>query len=148
MVKKTRSPRTTVNVAAVKREVTRMAKETVQATPLSQSMAELPAGAVQRQSPLEQEMVTAKYRGMIHDHNTKKEHILDKLPFTFPKKSKIKTKVNTPILCPECKETCFIGNFTLSIICGRCGKLFSANEGAFKPNVGAFNRAADLLKDD
>lgn len=143
-----RKSKTTVNVDLVKKEAKKLAKDTVANMPANQGYKELSPGSVSRQSPLEQDMGSSRYRQMIHDHNKKNEHILDKLPFTFPKKRIVRTQQNQAILCPKCEETCFIGDFTLLVICGRCQNVFEVNKGNFKPNVGMFNRASDLLKED
>ena len=99
---KNKKPKTTVNVEAVKREVKRMGKDIAQNDP-SPMGRELAPGSVQRQSPLEQEMGTGKYRQMIHDHNDKNKHILDRLPFTFPRKRIVRShRTDVLVECVEC----------------------------------------------
>ncbi len=120
-------PTTTVNVDAVRREAKKLAKES-QSTPgpLSKSHAELPSGVVRRESPLEQEMGSAKYKDMIHDHNDKNKHILDRLPFTFPKKKVVRSHLNVVIKCPECGLEKIGTENTVGFICPDCKKYVNA----------------------
>ncbi len=120
----------TVNVDAVKKDVAKFVKESQSNSltpgPLSRSHAELAPGSVQRQSPLEQEMGTRKYKDMIHDHNSKNKHILDRLPFTFPKKKVVRSHLTVPIACTECGlETTGTEN-TVGFNCPKCKKYVSA----------------------
>ncbi len=120
----------TVNVAAVKKDVAKLVKEN-QANPstpgpLSKSHAELAPGSVQRQSPLEQEMGTRKYKDMIHDHNDKNKHILDRLPFTFPKKKMVRSHLTVLIKCAECGLETTGSENTVGFTCSRCKKYVSA----------------------
>jgi len=135
MARRPKTSRNTVNVDMVRSDAQKLATE----------FAELAPGSVQRQSPLEQDMGTAKYREMIHDHNSKNEHILDKLPFTFPKKRIVRTKEDRMFACPKCKTRCLGGATTFCIICSKCGEFFKVNKGEFKPKVGMFNRASDVI---
>jgi len=125
MPKKKKST-TTVNVDAVKREVSKMAKEAQNNPstpgPLSKTHSELEPGAVQRQSPLEQEMGTSKYHDMIHDHNSKNKHILDRLPFTFPKKKVVRSHLHVVIECSECGYEKIGSENTVGFICSKCNK--------------------------
>lgn len=122
-------PKTTVNVDAVKREAKKLAKETRSNPstpgPLSKSHAELAPGSVQRQSPLEQEMGSAKYKDMIHDHNRKNSHILDRLPFTFPKKKVVRSHLNVVIKCSECGLERGGTENTVGFTCPDCKKYVS-----------------------
>jgi len=129
MAKKKKST-TTVNVDAVKREVSKMAKEAqnnpAAPGPLSKSHAELAPGSVQRQSPLEQEMGTRNYHDMIHDHNSKNKHILDRLPFTFPKKRVVRSHLHVMIECSECGYEKVGSENTVGFVCPSCKKYVAA----------------------
>lgn len=130
MAKKNKTSKKTVNVEAVKKEVSKLIKDSQNSPsasgPLSQSHAELPAGAVRRESPLEQEMGTNKYRDMIHDHNDKNKHILDKLPFTFPKKKIVRSHLNILLECPNCGDEKWGTENTVGFVCSSCKKYVSA----------------------
>jgi len=121
-------PTTTVNVDAVRREAKKLAKETQSSTPgpLSKSHAELPSGAVRRESPLEQEMGSGKYKDMIHDHNDKNKHILDRLPFTFPKKKVVRSHLTVVIECAECGLETTGSENTIGFTCPDCKKYVRA----------------------
>lgn len=129
MAKKAKTT-TTVNVDAVKREAAKIAKEAASNSstpgPLSQSHAELPPGTVKRQSPLEQEMGTAKYREMIHGHNEKNKHVLDRLPFTFPRKKVVRSHLDVIIRCAECGQEQVGSENTVGFTCPSCKKYVSA----------------------
>lgn len=124
------APKKTVNVAAVKREVAKMKKEhsskpSGSGNFSSGGFGEVAPGSVNRQSPLEQEMGTRKYREMIHSHNEKNKVALEKLPFTFPKKRIVRSHLDVPLECPECGEP-FVGSEnTVGFICKSCKKYVS-----------------------
>ncbi len=130
MAKKNKTSKKTVNVAAVKKEVAKLVREAQNNSsmpgPLSQSHAELPAGAVPRESPLEQEIGTNKYRGMIHDHNEKNKHVLDRLPFTFPKKKIVRSHLNISLECPKCGAESWGSENTVGFVCNSCKKYVNA----------------------
>lgn len=115
-------PKNTVNVEAIRRESKKMAKEMVSNQPASESHADLEPGMVKRESALEQEMGPAKYKDMIHSHNDKNKHILDRLPFTFPKKKKIRSHTNVLLECPDCHKPHWGSELTYGIICSGCKK--------------------------
>lgn len=121
---------TTVNVDAVKREAAKLAKEAVSSPstpgPLSKSHAELSPGVSRRESPVEQEMGSAKYREMIHNHNDKNKHILDRLPFTFPKKRVVRSHLDVVIQCAECGQEQIGSEHTVGFTCPSCKKYVSA----------------------
>lgn len=122
MPKKKNSPKTTVNVDAVKREVSKMGKQIAQTedTPMGR---ELAPGSVRRESPLEQEMGTTKYREMIHEHNDKNKHILDRLPFTFPRKSVVRSNRSDVLIeCVECGYQSYGSEYTYMKTCPDCKK--------------------------
>jgi hypothetical protein len=144
--------KTTVNVDAVKRDVKKFTKEFAQNTPPAQSHAELSAGTVNRQSPLEQDMGSRKYRDMIHGHNSKNKHILDRLPFTFPPKKKIRSHLSVSLACPECGAGSWGSEYTVGFICKGCNKFVKpinqeAESRGYDPtlNVGIFGTASDKL---
>ncbi len=120
----------TVNVDAVKKDVAKLVKESQSAPltpgPLSKSHAELAPGSVQHQSPLEQEMGTRKYKDMIHDHNSKNKHILDRLPFTFPKKKVVRSHLTVVIECAECGLETTGSENTVGFTCSNCKKYVQA----------------------
>jgi len=120
----------TVNVEAVKKGVAKLVKESQSAPsapgPLSKTHAELAPGSVQRQSPLEQEMGTRKYKDMIHDHNSKNKHILDRLPFTFPKKKVVRSHLTVVIECAECGLETTGSENTVGFTCSTCKKFVRA----------------------
>ncbi len=126
---KTKAKRT-VNVDAVKKDVAKLVKESQSSPaapgPLSKSHAELAPGSVQRQSPLEQEMGSRKYKDMIHDHNSKNKHILDRLPFTFPKKKVVRSHLTVVIECAECGLETTGSENTVGFTCSNCKKYVSA----------------------
>jgi len=122
MPKKNR-PKKTVNVDAVKKEVNKMAKEIAKSAPNEHGHVELDSGMSKRQSPLEQEMGSRKYREMIHDHNDKNKHILDRLPFTFPKKSVVRSNRSDILVeCVECGYESYGSEYTYMKLCPGCAK--------------------------
>ena len=141
-------PKTTVNVNAVKREVKKMVQSY---DPKPQNPKAPPS--IHRESTLEQDMGSAKYRKMIHDHNDKNKHILDRLPFTFPPKQKIRSHLHILLECPECGVETLGSENTVGFICERCKKYVSAknpeaeNRG-YNPDlkVGIFGTASDKLR--
>lgn len=133
----TKKPKTTVNVDAVRRDWKKLAKEAAKPAPANQRHVELPAGAVKRESPLEQEMGSRKYREMIHDHNKKNTHILDRLPFTFPKKRIVRSHLDVLISCPQCEYTTVGTENSVGFVCPKCKQYVSAK------NVEAENRGYD-----
>jgi ribosomal protein S27AE len=156
MAKKTSKSKTTVNVDAVRREARKMAKEAESKSsikgPGGNEYAELAPGSVNRQSPLEKEMGTGKYRDMIHEHNDKNKHILDRLPFQFPKKKAIRSHLNIALECPECQETIWGSEHTVGVICGKCHKYVApknpeAEARGYDPDtkVGFRGTATDLI---
>lgn len=127
MPKKKNRPKTSVNVDAVRKEAFKMAKDAQNKSSLpgdlAKTHAELAPGSVRRESPLEQEMGTSKYRQMIHDHNRKNEHILDRLPFTFPKKSVVRSsRSDVPLECEECGYQSYGSEHTYMKTCPECKK--------------------------
>jgi len=118
---KNKRPKTTVNVDAVKKDVQKLAKESVKQNPTDH--VELAPGSVRRQSPLEQEMGSAKYKQMIHDHNDKNKHILDRLPFTFPKKKVVRShRSDVLVECVECGYESYGSEYTYMKVCEGCKK--------------------------
>ena len=138
MPKKKKST-STVNVDAVKKEVNKMVKEAQNNPstpgPLSKTHAELAPGSVRRESPLEQDMGTGKYKEMIHDHNEKNKHILDRLPFTFPKKKMVRSHLDVVISCSECGLEKIGSENTVGFTCPNCKKYVTAE---FKSPVRVF----------
>jgi hypothetical protein len=150
MVKNKRR-KTTVNVEAVKKDVAKLAKDSIKQNPTDH--VELAPGSVQRQSPLEQEMGSRKYKDMIHDHNDKNKHILDRLPFTFPKKSVVRShRSDVPLECSECGYESYGSEYTYAKVCGGCGKSCKViNPEAVKRGdrdftPGMFATASDILR--
>jgi len=156
MPKKNR-PKKTVNVDAVKKEVNKMAKEIAKSAPNEQGHVELDSGTSKRQSPLEQDMGSRKYREMIHDHNDKNKHILDRLPFTFPKKSIVRSHMSVVVECVECGYQHVGSEHTYGMTCPEC-KTYrrvrnpeAEKRGESSPKedeerVGMFGTASDLLE--
>jgi len=122
MAKKTKGrSKNSVNVDAVKRDVKKLAKEMSKNSSDAQGNIELSPGSVRRESPLEQKMGTKKYHEMIHDHNDKNKHILDRLPFTFPRKSVVRSHRNDIVVtCVECGYEKYGTEFTIGITCPKC----------------------------
>jgi hypothetical protein len=124
MPKKIKS-KTTVNVDAVRREASRMAKEVESKSsslpgPLANNHSELSPGTLTRESPLEQSMGSSKYKKMIHDHNDKNKHILDRLPFTFPRKSVVRSHLSIIVECVGCGYQHTGSENTYGIVCPDC----------------------------
>jgi hypothetical protein len=120
---KNKKPTTTVNVEAVKRESKRMAKSMAKEQAPGDMGTIIEPGTMKRQSPLEQEMGSRKYKDMIHDHNDKNKHILDRLPFTFPKKRIVRShRSDVLIECVDCGHQSFGSEYTYMKICGGCGQ--------------------------
>ncbi len=117
---KPKKRKTTVNPEAVKREVKKLAKSMAKNTPDAQGNIELDAGTVRRESSTEQDMGTSKYHNMIHDHNSKNKHILDRLPFTFPKKRKIRSHLSVLVECVECGHEHYGSENTIGFVCPVC----------------------------
>ncbi len=118
---KTKRPKTTVNVAAVKKEAQKLAKEIARSNPTDH--VELAPGTVKRESPLEQEMGSARYKQMIHNHNDKNSHILDRLPFTFPRKSVVRANRSDVLLeCLECGYESYGSEYAYIKLCPGCAK--------------------------
>ena len=69
---KNKKAKTTVNVDAVRKEAKKLAKQVANAEAPNRTHAELAPGSVNRQSPLEQEMGSKKYKEMIHNRSTHK----------------------------------------------------------------------------
>jgi hypothetical protein len=145
-----------VNVDAVKREVKKFVKDAQTNSPapgpLSKTHAEVAPGTIQKQSPLEQDMGSAKYRQMIHDHNSKNKHILDRLPFTFPKKKVVRSHLDVVIQCAECGLEKIGSENTVGFVCTNCKKYVSAinpeaESRGFNPDlrVGFRGTASDRL---
>lgn len=142
MAKKSKTQ--TVNVDAVKREVSKIAKE-YDSKPQGNNFSpggfgEAAPGSARRESPLEQEMGTSRYRQMIHDHNDKNKHILDRLPFTFPRKKMARSHRTVVLQCPKCAFLMAGTEFTVGIICPGCKKYVNpenpdAEEMGFDPAV-------------
>lgn len=128
-------PSGTVNVDAVKREVQKMSREAESRSSKksfgSGSGMALSPGGTKRESPLEKEMGTGKYRQMIHDHNEKNKHVLDRLPFTFPRKKMIRSNHNIVLICERCGEHNLGTEHTVGLVCVGCKKYTSVkNESA------------------
>ncbi len=150
MPKKNR-PKTTVNVDAVKKDVAKLAKDSIKQNPTDH--VELAPGSVKRQSPLEQEMGSKKYKEMIHDHNDKNKHILDRLPFTFPKKRIVRSNQNVVVECVECGYQHVGREYTYGMTCPECKayrrvKNPEAEKRGEDPDFtpGMFATASDILR--
>lgn len=145
--------KTTVNVDAVKKDVQKLAKDAARNAPPNQSHIELPPGSVKRQSPLEQEMGSNKYKEMIHDHNEKNKHILDRLPFTFPKKRIVRSHANVVVECVECGHQHVGSEHTYGFSCPECKQYRRVKnpeaekrgeDPDFRPGI--FATASDILR--
>ena len=155
MVKKN-SPKKSVNVDAVKREV-KKAIQQHDSKPKKQTFTpggfgEASPGTIRRESPLEQDMGTSRYREMIHDHNKKNEHILDRLPFTFPKKKVARSHRSLALPCPNCENEIFGSEHTVGAVCPKCKKYVrltnpDAEELGYDPdiNIGYRGTLSDKL---
>lgn len=158
---KKKAPKTSVNVDAVRRDASKIARDAENKAslpgPLASSHSELAPGTSTRQSPLEQEMGTKKYKQMIHDHNDKNKHILDRLPFTFPKKRIVRSHMSVVVECIECGYRYVGSEHTYGITCPEC-KTYrrvknpeAEKRGESSPKedevrVGMFGTASDLLE--
>lgn len=153
MPKKKNSPKTTVNVEQIKRDSRKVGEQIAKANPELYG-GELAAGTSRRQSVLEQEMGSKKYKDMIHDHNDKNKHILDRLPFTFPKKSVVRSHRNDILLeCTECGFESYGSEHTYMKVCGGCKNSTKVinpeaekrgEDRDFKPGI--FATASDILE--
>lgn len=155
---KKKSPTKTVNVDAVKRDVAKMTKEyspkpSGHGNFTSGGFGEVAPGSVKRQSPLEQDMGSKKYREMIHNHNEKNKLALDKLPFTFPKKKIVRSHLDVLLECPECATPHVGTENTVGFVCKSCHKYVSAKNPeaesrGYDPElkVGIHGTAADRLR--
>jgi hypothetical protein len=114
-----------VNVDAVRREVKKMVQDH-DSKHDSKPQNPKARSSIHRESPLEQEMGTTKYKQMIHDHNEKNAHILDRLPFTFPAKKKIRSHLSVLLECPECGDEKWGSEHTVGFVCSKCNKYVSA----------------------
>lgn len=83
-------------------------------------MGEAAPGSINRQSPLEQEMGTSNYRDMIHSHNDKNKHALDRLPFQFPRKKMVRSHLDVLLLCPNCGAEKWGTEHTIGMVCSSC----------------------------
>ena len=130
MPPKKNKPKTTVNVDAVKREVKKLRKSPGSPkgnfSPVPEGFGESPPGVIKRESPLEQDMGPSPYRQMIHDHNQKNKHILDRLPFQFPKKKKIRSHLDITVLCSQCNYEQLGSENTVGFVCPKCKEYVSA----------------------
>jgi hypothetical protein len=120
--KKSNKPRTSINVDAIKRDAKKVGSQIAKSS--SEMFGkELNPGTSGRESPLEQTMGPGKYKRMIHDHNDKNKHILDRLPFTFPKKSVVRSHKNdVSVECVECGYRSYGSEHTYMKVCGQCKK--------------------------
>ncbi len=156
---KKNKPKTSVNVDAVRREASKMSKDAENSSSsslprdLARSHAEVAPGTLRRESPVEQEMGSSKYKQMIHDHNDKNKHILDRLPFTFPKKSVVRShRSDVPLECVECGYESYGSEHTYIKVCGGCHKACKViNPEAIKRGdrdftPGMFATASDILR--
>jgi len=156
---KKNKPKTSVNVDAVRREASKMSKDAENRASsslpgdLAKTHAEVAPGTIRRESPVEQEMGSSKYKQMIHDHNDKNKHILDRLPFTFPKKSVVRShRSDVPLECAECGYESYGSEHTYVKVCGGCHKACKViNPEAIKRGdrdftPGMFATASDILR--
>lgn len=152
---KKKTPKTTVNVDAVKRDVAKLGKQFAKNEQTSMGR-ELAPGSMRRESPLEQDIGSSKYHDMIHDHNSKHKNVLDKLPFTFPRKKIVRSHLNVVVECMECGYQHVGSEYTYGMICPEC-KTYrrvknpeAENRGEDSSNnkeiVGIFGSASDLLE--
>ena len=122
MPKKKNTPKTTLNVDQIKRDSKKVGEQIRKSNPELYG-GEVDAGTSRRTSPLEQEMGSKKYKDMIHEHNDKNKHILDRLPFTFPKKSVVRShRSDILISCSECGYESYGSEHTYMKVCGGCNK--------------------------
>lgn len=122
MPKKKNTPKTTLNVDQIKRDSKKVGEQIAKANP-ELFGGEVVAGTSRRTSPLEQEMGSRKYKDMIHEHNDKNKHILDRLPFTFPKKRVVRSHRNDILIeCAECGYESYGSEHTYMKRCDGCKK--------------------------
>ena len=127
MPKKTKL-KTSVNVDAVRKEAFKLAKDSQNkgsSLPgdLGRTHAAVDPGTLHRESPLEQEM-GSKYKQMIHGHNDSKRHILDRLPFTFPRKKVVRSNRNNVLVeCEGCGHQSYGSEHTYMKACSICEKV-------------------------
>ncbi len=115
--------KTSVNVDAVKRESKRLAKGMAKERAPGDMGTIIEPGTLKRESPLEQEMGSSKYKQMIHGHNDKNKHILDRLPFTFPKKRVVRSNRSDVLVeCIDCGYESYGSEYTYLKLCPGCGK--------------------------
>ncbi|MBD3260351.1 MAG: hypothetical protein GF334_01515 [Candidatus Altiarchaeales archaeon] len=152
MPKKNNKPSKSVNIDAIKRDASKLGKQLSKENPASFGK-ELSPGSVRRESPLEQEIGSTKYREMIHQHNKKNEHILDRLPFTFPKKKVVRSHLNVVVECVECGHQAVANENTVGITCPECKDYCRVinperekRYGDESDKVGIFGTASDLLE--
>lgn len=153
MPKKKNTPKTTLNVDAIKRDSKKVGAQIAKSNP-EMFGKELDSGTSRRESALEQEMGSAKYKNMIHEHNDKNKHILDRLPFTFPKKSVVRShRSDILIECEECGYESYGSEHTYMKTCGGCKKSTKVinpeaerrgEDRDFKPGI--FATASDILE--
>ena len=151
---KNKKIKTTVNVDAIRKEAKKLAKQVVSQEAPNKTHTELAPGSVQRQSPLEQEMGSKKYKEMIHDHNDKNKHILDRLPFTFPRKKIVRShRSDVVVECVSCGHQSYGSEYTCAKVCPGCGEvnkvinpeaIARGEDRDFVP--GMFATASDILR--
>ncbi len=120
MPKKSNKPKTSINVDAIKRDSKKVGAQIAKSNP-EMFGKELDPGTSVRQSALEQEMGSSKYKNMIHDHNDNNKHILDRMPFTFPKKRVVRShRSNVLVECEECGYQSYGSEHTYMKKCDQC----------------------------
>lgn len=152
MPKKSKKSTGSTNIDAIKRDASKLGKQLSKDNPAAFGQ-ELPPGSIHRESPLEQELGSTKYREMIHQHNKKNEHILDRLPFTFPKKKLVRSHLNVSVECVECGYQTVGNENTVGITCPQCKDYCRVTNperekryGEEEDKVGIFGTASDLLE--
>ena len=139
---KSKKIKTTVNVDAVRKEAKKLAKQVVNQEAPNRTHAELAPGSVNRQSPLEQEMGSKKYKEMIHNHNDKNKHILDRLPFTFPRKKIVRShRSDVVVECVNCGHQSYGSEYTCVKECPGCKKVAKV----FNPEAGKRGEDIDFV---
>jgi predicted Zn-ribbon and HTH transcriptional regulator len=98
-------------------------------------------------------MGSTKYKRMIHDHNSKNKHVLDQLPFTFPKKAVVRSNTNVVVACVECGYQHSGNEHTVGFCCPECKQYRQVtNPEAEKRGIdldfrpGFFATASDILR--